>query len=238
MMSAWSYKLIFEPQQGLPVGIFEAANKVLERLGFSLWTSPEYAPDYAISTTEAREVIVVSTFVGFEYQTLLSDNLEEVEEVLTRYGGNLELRAGHDVIELGFDPGNSTLSLGVLGACHPETQTDLQTAFLKLCNKLKPIAGCGYNLEALSKITDLQDDFPRAILQGRLPKHLYNLTYLSLEGLEQIGLERIRQIAQRLDYWEHGVCLWLDRSEMPLIAELGADGSYHKLNLQGDYSSP
>lgn len=236
MTSPWSYKLIFE-HHGLPDGVFETATKVLERFGFSVWTSPEYAPDYAIATTEAREVMVLSTFVGFEYKTLLSNDLEDVQQVLVRYGGNLELRAGNEVIELGFDPGNSTLSLSLINT-FPETQTDLQTAFLKLCHKLKPVAGCGYNLEALSQIADLQDDFPRAMLQGRLPKHLYSLTYLSLDGLEQIGLERLNPIAQRMDYWEDGVCLWLDRSETPLIAELGADGSYHKLTLQGDYPSP
>lgn len=236
MTSPWNYKLIFDPQVGFPQAIFAVTTEVLGRFGFSMWVSAEYAPTFAISTTEAREVVVMSTFVGFEYQTLLSDDLEEVEHVLLRYGGNLELRAGHDVVELGFDPVNAILSLGVIQAFHPETQNDIQAAFLKLCNKLQPVAGCGYDLETLSRVSDLQDDFPRAMKQGRLPKHLYSLTYLSLACLETIGSQRIAPIAQRMDYWENGVCLWLDRSETLQIAELGSDGSYHKLDLQGDFS--
>ncbi len=237
MTKPWSYKLIFDPQ-GIPAGAFATATEVLERFGFSVWISADYAPSFAVATTEASEVMVLSTFVGFEYQTLLCDSLEDVEHVLTRYGGSLELRAGYDMIELGFDPGNATLSLSIIQAQHPDTQTDLEAAFLKLCNKLKPVAGCGYNLEALSNLSDLQDDFPRAMSQGRLPKHLYSLTYLSLECLENIGLGRISGVAQRLDYWESGVCLWLGHTNTSQIAELGADGSYHKRSLAHNYLGP
>lgn len=228
-----NYKLIFDPTQGLPQGVFDMTVGVLELFGFSFWVSAEYAPDYAVATTQNSEVIVLSTFVGFEYKTILSDDLDQIQQVLLRFGGEVQLQAGLEIIGLAFDPSNASLKLNIPYP-QPDTTSEMQSIFVKLCNKLKPLAGYGYSLEALSHMGDLQDDFALAVVQKRLPKHLHNLSYLNRPSLEKISLARLEPIAQRLDYGPDGIFVWLGSSVTSYIAELDSAGLYRKHSLRMD----
>ena len=234
MSSYWNFKLIFDPATGIPAGTLDKLLGLLERRGYWAWTKAEDVPPYAISRPQTERVLVVSTFVEQEYKTLLATDLEVVETLLTEHGGSLELRphaphSSEDMVELRITPAKHSVSIGFPWPESPIKQQVWPNLLRQMCDRLEPWAACAYDWEALAQLAYLTDDLHQAALDKRLPQNLHSLTYLSTAYLQQIGLERLTPASKRLDYWKHGVCIWLERELGEFqLASLEENGLYQR----------